>query len=241
MGEGCKYRHEEKRPRQSGEQHIDGRYYTRRARLRDKINERTRSAPKQKFRAILFEHIRASIRRSQGDPYLKSLSKLAGVLKRPRLKSGGALRNTYHMSLNFAFHGATFNSTLKILYQVPTSLLIGRAACCRTSKTLGMRSYPGIVARVLRENSSRGRTCPAKVFRSLTSTFTNHVAARAEQPQLASVQGVLLAAATRQGNTAGDHGSDALRRRWALGAVAATALALGVDDNKVVRKSESLD
>lgn len=108
-------------------------------------------------------------------------------------------------------------------------------------KIAGMRSYPGVVTRVLRENSLRGRAGPAKTFRSLTSTSSaNHVAAaRTDQQQLASVQGLLRAAATRQGDTGGDRGGDGLRRRWGLCAAAATAAALGVDNNKVIPKNRA--
>lgn len=103
----------------------------------------------------------------------------------------------------------------------------------------GMRSYPGVVTRVLRENPLIGRACPAKTFRSLTSTSANHVAAaRAAQRQLASVQGLLRAAATRHGDPGGDRSGDVLQRRWGLCAAAATAVALGVDDNKVFPKQQ---
>lgn len=98
-----------------------------------------------------------------------------------------------------------------------------------------MRSYPGIVTRVLRENSLRGAICATKTLRPLTSTRSHVAGARTDRGHLAFAQASLRAAGTGQGDAGGEHSCENLWRCWGLSAAAATAAAtLGVDYNKVV-------
>jgi len=90
-----------------------------------------------------------------------------------------------------------------------------------------MRSYPGMVSRVLRDKSIRG---PAARAVNSTSTTGNIAAAQpARQQQLPSVQGLWRAVAPRYGQRDGEDGENTLRRWGALSAAAATAAALGAD------------
>ncbi|CAN0296865.1 unnamed protein product [Ectocarpus sp. 12 AP-2014] len=102
----------------------------------------------------------------------------------------------------------------------------------------GMRSSPGIAARVLRENSSRGP--PARASRSTSfrrSPASTWVAAapaadQTGQRDIASAQGLLRAAAAvpRHGRKHGEDAGDSVLRVWGgMLAAAATVAAQGAD------------
>lgn len=207
-----------------------------------KINESTRIVPDGEFWATS-RRVRVIVRMSQGDPYLGSLSKAVvwftvsrsrghrDIMPYSVISNPGYLRGRNIMSRCLSWNVLAPTTPHRHNVLCPT-----RGALSGVGNA-GMRSFPGVVTRVLRENALRDRTCPS-TFRCLKSTSTNHVApAGTGQRQLApaAVQGLLRRAeAIRRGRADGNHGSDVLRRCWGLCAAAATAAALKADDDNKV-------